>query len=301
MKNWLTLLCAFVFLPSFGIAQELKINVNISTPKLKTADPKVFNTLETAISEFINNTKWTDEDFEDGEQIEGSLQINIKEDLSTNSFIADFYVQSVRPVFNSGYNSTLLNHVDRDVKFNYEELTPIQNNTNGFTDNLSAVLSYYVYIILGFDYDTFSPLGGEKYFQIAQNIVSSVPPSISSGERSWVSLGSSRNRYWLVENVLNPRVRPYRLAYYDYHRKSLDIMENDPDRGRAILMSALGQIDRVNRAYPNSMILQMFSDSKNVEIVEIFKVANRADQQKVYNIMTAIDPSKAPQYSDLKS
>lgn len=301
MKNWLTLLCACIFFHSLCLAQELKINVNISTPKLKIADPKVFNTLETAISEFLNNTKWTDDDFEDGEQIEGSLQINIKEDLSTNSFIADIYVQSVRPVFNSGYNSTLLNHVDRDVRFNYEELTPIQNNTNGFTDNLSAVLSYYVYIILGFDYDTFSPLGGEKYFQIAQNIVSSVPPNISSGERSWVSLGSSRNRYWLVENILNPRVRPYRLAYYDYHRKSLDIMESDPDRGRAILMSALGQIDRVNRAYPNSMILQMFSDSKNVELVEIFKIANRADQQKVYRIMTAIDPSKAPQYSDLKS
>ena len=154
IKNGLSILLFMLFI-GHAAAQELNIRVNISTPTLKLADPKVFRTLETAITEFMNNSLWTDDEFEDIEKIDGSIQINVTEDLSTNSFIADFYVQAVRPIYSASATTTLLNHVDRSVPFNYEELTPIQNNANGFTDNLSAILSYYAYLIIGFDYDSF--------------------------------------------------------------------------------------------------------------------------------------------------
>lgn len=212
MRKNLIALFFLSFNSLFCFGQELNIRVNISTPKLKLADPKVFKTLEIAITEFLNNTQWTSDQFEDVEKIEGSLQINITEDLSTNSFVADFYIQAVRPIYLSSTTSTLLNHVDRGVPINYEEQNSINNNANGFTDNLSAILSYYAYLILGFDYDSFAPMGGQDHFQVAQNIVSSIPPNVSSGDRGWLSLGNSRNRYWLLENILNPRVRPYRLA-----------------------------------------------------------------------------------------
>lgn len=282
-------------------AQELNLDVRINTPTLKLADPKVFKTLETAVKEFMNNTSWTDDEFEAIEKIEGSFQINIKEDLATNTFIADFYVTASRPIYGSNYYSTLLNHVDRSITFSYEEFAPLYNNKNSFSDNLSAILTYYAYIIIGFDYDSFSAFGGDKYFQIANNIVASVPPSISSSDRAWTSLNAVRNRYWLVENLLNPRVRPYRRAYYEYHRKGLDIMNKDIDKAKLVLMASLKTIGDVNKSYPDSMILQMFTDSKKQEVLDIFVPATRGDRLKVYDIMTKLSPSQVSEYSDLRS
>lgn len=281
-------------------AQELSLDVSINTPKLKLADPKVFRTLETAIEEFYNNTVWTDDSFQPEERIEGSLQINIKEDLSTNTFIADFYVSSARPVYNSNYYSQTIKLVDKDIGFSYEEYGPLFNNANSFSDNLSAILSYYAYVIIGTDYDTFSPLGGEPFFQIAQTIVNSIPPSVSGSDRSWTAIGSKRNRYWLIENMLNPRVKPYRQAIYDYHRKSLDAMYNEPDRSRAVMLSSITSIGDVNDDYPNSMILKLFSDTKRQEIIEVFDVASQGEKDKVYNIMTDIDPALSSEFNSLK-
>ncbi len=282
-------------------AQELNLDVRINIPGLKLADPKVLKTLETSVKEFMNNTSWTDDDFDALERIEGSLQINIKEDLSSNTFLADFYVTASRPVFGSNYYSTLLNHVDRSISFGYEEYAPLFNNKNAFSDNLSAILTYYAYVIIGFDYDSFSPFGGEKYFQIANNIVASVPPAISSSDKAWTSLSSERNRYWLLENILNPRVRPYRRAYYEYHRQGLDLMSNDAEKAKLAMLSALKTVGDVNKSYPDSMILQMFSDSKKQEVLDIFIPSKRGDRLKVYDIMTKLSPSQISEYSDLKS
>lgn len=295
------LLCLlFITYTVLGQAQELNFDVTINTPKLKLADPKVFETLESAITEFINNTAWTDDDFEPEERIEGVLQINIKEDLSTNTFVADFYVSTSRPVYNSNYYSSTLLLVDKDAGFSYEQYGPLFNNMNSFSDNLSAIISYYAYVVIGTDYDTFSPMGGEKYFQIAQSIVNSVPPSVSGADRAWNAVGSKTNRYWLVENLLNPRVKPYRQAIYDYHRKSLDEMHSDPERSRAVMLSAITAIGDVNESFPNSMILKLFSDTKRKEIVEVFDVASQGEKDKVYNIMTAIDPALSSEFNSLR-
>lgn len=302
MTKRLILACFALFLYTFqSFGQELSIDVTINTPKLTVADEKVFETLKTAISEFYNNTRWTDDSFEPEERIEGTFQINIKEDLATNSFVADFYVSASRPVYNSNYFSPTIKLRDNDVTFFYEQFGPIFNNANGFSDNLSAILTYYAFIILGSDYDTFQPLGGEKYYQIAQSIVNSVPSNVSGSDRAWNAVGSRRNRYWLVENLLNPRIKPYRQAIYDYHRRSLDEMQSgDVEKSRAVMLSAITAIGEVNKTFPNSMIIKHFSDSKRQEIVEVFTAGSQGEKDKIYNIMSEIDPAQASEFNTLR-
>jgi hypothetical protein len=296
------ILISFVlFVYTFQVfGQELSIDVAINTPTLKVADEKVFETLKTTITEFYNTTRWTEDTFEPEERIEGTLQINVKEDLSTNSFVADFYVSTSRPIYNSNYYSQTLKLRDNDVTFFYEQFGPLFNNSNGFSDNLSAILTFYAFIILGTDYDTFEPLGGEKYFQIAQSIVNSIPSNVTGADRAWNAVGSKRNRYWLIENILNPRVKPYRQAIYDYHRRSLDEMHKDTERSRAVMLSAITSIGEVNRTFPNSMILKLFSDTKRQEIVEVFTPGSQGEKDKVYNIMSAIDPALASEFNSLR-
>ncbi len=299
-KISLTLFFLFSIYSYSVLGQELNIKVQVSAPRLQTVDPKVFETLEREISEFLNNTRWTDDEFENFEKIEGNLNLTIVEELSPTSFFAELYIQTVRPVFSSNYKTQVLNILDNQVSFSYTELQPLENSYNSYTDNLSSILTYYVYIMLGFDYDTFSPLGGDQYFQVAKNIVSQVPPGAAGSGSGWESLSTDRNRYWLVENIFNPRIRPLRQAAYELHRLSLDTMSEDADRAKAILVSALTTIEQVNRSYPNTMIVQMFSDSKRDEIIEIFKGASRGQQSKVYDIMVSLDPAQASRYSEIK-
>ena len=281
-------------------AQELNISVKINAPALKIADPRTIVALEKAISEFYNVRKLTGDDFELEERIEGNIQINIKDDPQANSFVADMFITTGRPVYNSNYTSPVLNHVDRDISFTYSELDPLRDNRNVFTDNFSSILTFYAYIIIGFDYDSFSPAGGDQYFKIANNIVANIPPNVSSSDRNWSSLGSDRNRYWLMENLLNTRMRRYRQAYYDYHRKGLDKMSEDPIVSKAVILSALKEMNNVNETNPNSMILQMFSNSKRSEILEIFKNSIKSEQRQVFDIMAKFDPAQSDFLRELR-
>ncbi len=279
----------------FGImplaeAQELVMDIEVKYPALATADEKTLKKLENEIREFYNQTLWTEDNFEREERIECSMQINIKKDLSANVFVADIYVNSGRPVYQSNYTTPLLNHVDKDVTFSYEELNPILNNQGNYTDNLSSILTYYAYIILGYDYDTFSSMGGDPYFKIAQNIINNVPAS--AGDRSWTSSGSERNRYWLIENKLNPRVRKMRQATYDYHRNGLDKMGGDINSSKAVMLSSIKAIGQVSDLYRNAMVIQMWSNAKRQEVLEVFKNSIKSEQRQVYNVMATIDPSQ---------
>ena len=290
----------FLFCYNFIFAQEFNIQVSVQAPRLKVADESVLKTLEAEIKEFYNNRKWTDDDFEEEERIEGTIQINISEDLSATSFDATVLVSTSRPVFNSNYTTVLLNHIDRNFKFNYEQNTPLRDNSVAFTDNLSAMLTFYAYVMLGYDYDSFSPMGGDKYFKIAQNLIGSIPTNIAQGGFGWSASEGSRNKYWLIENALNPRFTPYRQAYYKYHRKGLDMMADNAVVGKANILDALKSMDRVNRSFRNSMIMQMFSNSKNTEILEIYKNSLKPEQRTVYNIMSTIDPAQSEVIAELK-
>lgn len=302
MLKHLSTLILLIIVYSSATAQELKMDVKVNyAQQLKLADPSLLNQMETSISEFFNNNKWTDNNYEEVEKIECSLLINIKEELGTNSFQADFRIQTVRPVFNSNYNAQLLNYIDKNVRFGYQDFQPIENSSTSFVDNLSSILTYYAYVIIGFDEDTFSENGGNNSFKTAQNIVTNVPSSVSSSDNSWTALGSEQNRYWLIDNLLSPKSSEFRTAMYEYHRQGMDLMSKDVDKGRLIMMNSITMVDRAYKAFPRSMIIQMFSDSKREEIIEIFRVAEKEQKRRVYDIMVAIDPARTDQYGPLKS
>lgn len=293
------LLCLLVF--TIGLqAQELNFTVKVNTQKLQTVDPRVFETLENTIVDFINNQKWTEDVYEPEERIKGNIVITVQEERSPTDFKVDLAISASRPVFNSTYETPLFNHLDKEVTFSYEQFEPLQYSQNNYNDNLSAVLSYYVYIILGMDYDSFSPFGGSEYFQTALDILNSVPSSAAQANPGWRSIESNRNRYWLIENIMSPRFRPYRQAMYNYHRQGLDIMADDPGTGRAVLLEALSDVRQANNSTPNSMLVQVFNNAKSNEVVEIFKGGAMTEQNQVIQIMSRIDAANASKYRDIR-
>lgn len=295
MKKAILFTLAF-FLVALSWAQEMNFQISINTPKLQTTDPKVFESLEETMKEFLNNQRWGEDAFEPDERINCNIQLTIKEELASNNFSADLAIQSSRPIFGSTSETVLLSHVDKDVTFTYEQFQPLEYSENSYNNNLTAILSFYVYVILGMDYDSFSLFGGEQYYQNANNILTSVPPSAASRFPGWRSLDGGRNRYWIIENILSPKVRPYRQAMYDYHRLSMDIMHDNPAAGRAIMTQAIEAIGKVNRSYPNSMIIQMFTNAKSQEVIEIYKNGTREEKSKVSQLMRKMDAANASKY-----
>lgn len=295
MKKWLVLTILSFFIGTTQ-AQELRVNVTINTPKLQTADPKVFETLKTSVEEFMNNQKWTNDAFEQEERIKMDIVITISKELSANTFEAELSLQSIRPVFNSTYETPMFKHQDKSVVFTYEQFQPLEFSQTTYLNNLTSVLGYYAYIVIGMDYDSFSPFGGEPYFQAAQDIVNRIPPNVASSVPGWRSVENNRNRYWLIENLLSPRVRPFRQAIYDYHRQGLDMMYQDVAVGRAVMTQAVEKLGDVNRSYPNSMILQVFANTKSDEIIEIYKGAGQQEKTAVTQTMERVDPPRASEY-----
>ncbi len=280
--------------------QELNATVRINIQKLQTVDPKVFETLEQTLREFLNNQKWSDAYYEPNERINCNILLTIQEERSPTSFKADLAIQASRPVYNSSYETVILNHIDRDVTFIYEQFQPLFYSRNAYNDNLSAVLSFYSFLILGLDGDTFAPLGGEKYFQLAQEVLNTIPSGAASANPGWRALDGDRNRFWIIENMLSPRVRPFRQAMYEYHRQSLDLMASDTNKGRQAMVGALEKVADVNQAYPNSMVIQMFNNNKSQELIEIFKRGTLAEQDRVIQLMTRIDPANISKYRAIK-
>lgn len=281
-------------------SQELNFTVKINTQKLQVTDQKVFETLERTLLEFLNNQKWTNTVFESEERINCNLILTIQEEYPPSGFKGHLAIQSSRPVFGSDYETPMFNYIDKEVTFEYEQFQPIVYSKNNYNDNLSSALAFYAHIILGMDYDSFSPFGGEEYFQRAQDIVNSVPPSAASANPGWRSVDGNRNRFWLIENILSPRVKSYRQAMYDYHRQGLDLMASDSETGRANMAQALDVMPVVNQSYPNSMILALFSSNKAQEIVEIFKRGTLPEQNQVMRAMVKIDPANASKYRGIK-
>lgn len=299
--KYILYLFTFCLLHFGAVAQELNVNVTINTPKLQTADPKVFESLKTAIQEFYNNTKWTDDVVETLERISVNVTMTITEERSATEFKADFIIQASRPIYGTDQETVLLNHLDKDFTFAYEQFQPLQYTQNSFADNLTSILSFYAFIILGLDYDTFAPFGGEKQFQTAQEILNNVPQTITRNNPGWRSVEGSRNRYWMIENILTPRVQPLRQALYDYHRQGLDKMHEEAVAGRTVIAQALETIATVDRNYPNSMIIQMLANAKSQEIIDLFAPAPSGERFKVADIMTRLDPANANRYRILRS
>lgn len=296
----ITLLFVVLLVSTWTFAQELNVEVTVNTPKLQTVDAKVFETFETALQEFMNNQRWTDAEYEQEEKIKVNIQITIDEELSASSFKGELIIQAVRPVYNSDYETAIFTHRDVDFQFEYQEYQPFDYNDNAYDNNLTSFLAFYSYVILGLDYDSFSPFGGTPYFQQAQEILNNVPSGAAAVYKGWRSLDGNRNRYWLIESILSPKTKDYREAMYNYHRQGLDVMAGDPTTGRAFIATALESLQTVNRNYPNSMILQVFSNTKRPEIIDVFVVSPVQEKNKIVQVMSKIDRAQASEYQAIR-
>jgi len=293
-------LMLFIFLLNIasGIsAQEFNAQFKVSTPKLQNTDPKVFRDLEDDAKQFINTRTWTNDKYENLERIKCNFLLTIKEELSTNTFKADLTVSASRPVFGSNYESPLLNYIDKEITFSYEPNRPLNYVQNSFTDNFTAILAFYLNVIIGLDYDSFAANGGNDYFLISQNIVNQIP--VNANASGWKASDGNRNRYWLIESLLSPRLRPMRIAWYQYHRLGLDVMHQNADEGKMIIMKAMETIDVAKRNYPVAVWIQLFVDAKTSELVEIFKKSDKPQQQNIFNILSRLDPSAVLKYQSI--
>lgn len=284
-----------------GAQGELNCTVRVSTPQLQNVDRKVFDNLEVSLRDFLNNTKWTKDNFEPDERIRCNFILTVKTEIDNTTFDAELAVQSVRPVYGSGYDTPMLSHLDKEFVFSYDLNQPIEFLPDvADNQNLAAVFAFYAYIILGMDYDSFSPFGGDQHFLTAQQIVTNIQNSNnkSSGWRP-ADGGKNRNRYWIVENLLNPRIKPFRAAMYNYHRKGLDLFSTDMEKGKSAILQCLEEVDKVSTAYINSMIVQMFANSKRDEIVEMWKVGSKPQKDRIFQIMVKIDPANTQRYKEM--
>ena len=280
---------------------ELNATIKINTPQLQRNDRRVFDQLETSLREFLNNTKWTQDIYEPDERIKCNFILTISEDLDNNVFQAELAVQAVRPVYGSTYESPLLSHLDKDITFSYEQNQPIEFLPDGDNQNLSALFAFYVYVILGMDYDSYALYGGDPHLVMAQQIVTNVQNSNTNRSGGWRpgDGGKNRNRYWIIENLLNPRVKPYRAAMYSYYRKGMDMFTTNLEQGKTAVLQSLEEVDKVNNAYFNSMITQMFANCKRDELVEMWKIGQRPQKDRIVQIMSKIDPANGSRYREI--
>jgi len=290
----LGLLC--ISFAMFG--QELRCNVQVNSSQIQGTNKQVFQTLQTAIYEFMNNTAWTNHIYSNEERIECNILINLQ-DHSGDEFTGNIQVQSRRPVYNTSYNTTVLNYKDDNLKFNYVEFEPLEFSINEHRSNLTSVLAYYAYLIIGLDYDTFSMLGGTEYYQKAERIVNNAQNARESG---WKAFESRKNRYWLIENILNDRYSGIREFLYRYHRLGLDVMESKEAVGRAEIVESLELLQKVYRQKPDPYLFfyELIIGAKSDELVNVFSESFMAEADRAYNILVEIDPTHTDKYKKIK-
>ncbi len=279
-------------------AQELRCNVQVITNQIQGTNKQKFATLQKAIYEFINNRNWTNHVFSNEERIEANILINLTEEISSDEFRGTIQIQSRRPVFNSSYSSVLFNYMDNNLHFRYTEHEPLEFNESRHISNLTSILAFYVYIILGLDYDSFSLNGGTEFFQKAEMIVSNAQ---NAQERGWRSFESNRNRYWLIANLRDSRYAPLREWNYRYHRMGLDVMSERPSESRSQIAESLELLRNVYREKPDPFmhVMQVMLNAKSDELVNVFSESNPEEAARVASILREIDPANTPKYQQI--
>lgn len=282
-------------------AQELDAKVTVLANRVpSTVDHKIFQTLQGAIFNFLNNRKWSNESFQNNEKISCNFLINISSAGDNNTYQANLTVQAGRPVFNSSYQSPLINYNDESFTFRYVEYQPLDFNENRvqgsepYAANLTAELAYYVYIILGLDFDSFSLRGGDPYFQKALNIVNNAPDSRDIS--GWKPFDGVRNRYWLIENLTNSKYTLIHDAYYSYYRSGMDQMYDKEAEGRAAILNTLNMLNTVNTETPNTMIMQFFFQGRSGEISKIFQKSPPDEKSRALELLTKLDITNLNKY-----
>ncbi len=276
-------------------AQELNAQVAVNYQNVQTNETRVFTDMQKSFEQFLNNRKWTNDVFATEERINCNFVINIEEMPAIGTFQATVQIQSSRPVYNTSYQSLMLNFADRDWGFNYVESQPLEFNQNSFTDNITSILAFYAYIIIGLDYDTFSEMGGTPFFEKAQQIVSNAQQQ----GPGWDQFGSNRrrNRYWLAENLLNPQMAPIRRSLYSYHRKGLDTFTQSEDDSRKNMLASLNEMQKIAKVFPQAILIISFFDAKNDELISVFSKGAPQLRKDAYNTLVEINPAQTDAYA----
>ncbi len=274
-------------------AQDLNARVKVISGKIKTSNTHIFQSLETAMKDFLNGRKWTTDNLLPQERVDCNFVLNLTNWDGSSSFSGELLVQSSRPVYNSTYNTPLLNINDKDFDFTYAEGQTIDFSDQNFQSNLSSVMAFYAYIIMGMDYDSFSKLGGSNYFASAQTVVANAQ---SSSYKGWKAFDGNINRYWLAENLNNTIYIPLRNFMYDYHRNGLDMMSDNVSKGRKTISDLLPSLAQVDRQRIGAMFPLIFFTAKSDELVAIFSKSDSRERIEAINVLTQVDPSNGQKY-----
>jgi hypothetical protein len=296
------LLCGVLFLNA-AKAQELNARVTVNSSRVGTSVNKnAFQSLQTALNTFLNTRKWTADNFLPNEKIDCNFLLNLQPSSDANVYTASLTIQAGRPLFNSAYLSPLVNYQDADITFKYVEFQQLEFNenrvsgTDGMVSNLTAVFAYYAYMIIAFDYDSYSQRGGVPYFQKAQNIVNNAPEA--RGIAGWKAFDGTRNRYWLVENMQNSRYAIMHDIYYNYYRKAGDKLYEDENETRVEMLNVLNLLSSFNADNTNTMINQFFFQGKATELIKIFSKAAPQDKIRASELLQKMDITNAARYKD---
>ncbi|WKK84946.2 DUF4835 family protein [Marivirga arenosa] len=294
MNRYLFTIILFLFSSSAVLSQDLFFDVKVDASTANTSETRVFINMENSFKQFINETKWMDQNIELFERIKGIIAINITEIPRTGRFQAQMQIQSIRPIYNSNYESVMINIADRNFNFDYTESQPLIYTQNSFNDNLVSILAFYANFLLAMDFDSFSELGGQKYYDEALNIARSAQQQ--GFKPGWEQFGNLESKYSLIQSALNSQLEPVRQSLYLYYRKGLDLMEENPEAARASILQALENIQKANKLNPNSPFITLLIQSKADEIVQIFTEGDLAQRRKAYEIMREIAPSNSERY-----
>jgi hypothetical protein len=300
-KSLILIVCIFCMSLYSASAQELQARVNVLATRVNsTVDKKIFTTLQTQLNNFMNNRKWTNDQFQQNEKIDCSFNLSIESIVEPNIYKATLTVQAARPVFNSSYKAALVNFIDQDVTFKYVEFQPVEFNenrvqgTDAAASNLTAILAYYAYMIIGLDYDSFAPKGGDPYFRKAQNIVNNAPEGKGIG--GWRLFDGQRNRYWLNENMVNTRYNIIHDVIYSYYRAGMDKMFDSEPEARTNMLQSLTQLQAFNKENMNTMIVEFFMQNKVQELIGVFKKGTGDQRAKAVELLSAIDIINGSRY-----
>jgi hypothetical protein len=275
--------------------QELNCNIQINSDQIQGTNKSVFTTLQKSMTEFVNNRRWTELTYTNDEKIECSMNVIVKK-VENGAFSAEIQIQSRRPIYNASYNSTLFNFKDNDFVFDYKEFDQLEMNENSITSNLTAVLAYYAYIIIGYDMDSFTRLGGTPYFQTAESIVNAAQAADLVG---WKAFESPRNRYALINNIMDEAFKKYRNYFYEYHRLGLDEMSQNMTNARAKILAGLPLLREANRARPSAIVISSFMDAKSDEMINVFSKATDKEKKEAVEVLCDINPTYTERYEKI--
>lgn len=288
--------CLVLSCKSALFAQELNCKVEVNSEQVQNVNKEVFQTLQTAITEYINTNRWGNAQFMANEKIECTLFLTVKS-YNDNVVVGDLQIQSLRPVYNSSYTTTLINFKDTKVEFSYQENEPLVFSENSMESNLTAILNFYAYLILAMDFDSFSPNGGEYYFEKASQVVQWAQ---SSGEKGWKAFEDLKNRSAVLSSYTDPGTRALRAINYQYHRKGLDEMALSVDKGRAVVGECLQELKKIYETSPMTVGLSMFKDAKLDEIVNIYSKAPMPQKTEIYDMLSPIFPTETQRLNRIK-